>query len=327
MKSFLKSLLILFSLLSTITLYGAESIKIGSKKFTESVILGEIATQIISQDGQKVQHMRELGGTRILWNALLNGDIDIYPEYSGTIIQEILANENVTSDTLLPIILANYNIIMSRPLGFNNTYAFGIKQELARSLSISKISDLRNHPNLNFGFTNEFMNRKDGWPTIRQVYKLPHTNVNGIDHDLAYRGLQGSSIDLIDLYSTDPEIDYYNLFILEDDLSFFTDYQAVYLIRSDLLKRSRNAVKKLLTLEERFSEEKMIKMNSKVKIEQLSEAKVASQFLLEEFLIKTKAEEFTFWGRLFQTTKDHLNLVFISLSLAILISIQETNLF
>jgi osmoprotectant transport system permease protein len=320
-KSILKSLLILCSLLSTITSYGIEPIKIGSKKFTESVILGEIATQIIRQDEHNVEHMRELGGTRILWNALMNGNIDIYPEYTGTIIQEILANENIPSDTLLPTILSHYKIIMSRPLGFNNTYSFGIKQDLARSLSISRISDLINHPNLNFGFTNEFMSRKDGWPTIRQVYKLPQTNVNGIDHDLAYRGLQGGSIDLIDLYSTDPEIDYYDLFILEDDLSFFTDYQAVYLIRSDLLKRSNKAVKLLLTLEGRFSEEKMIKMNAKVKIKQLSEAKVASQFLMEEFLIKTKPKKITFMGRLFRTTKEHLMLVFISLSLAILLSI------
>mgnify|MGYP001243185130 CR=1 FL=1 len=101
--------------------------------------------------------------------------------------------------------------------------------EEAEKSGIEEISDLRKHPNLKFGFTNEFMDRKDGWPGLQKFYNLPQTNVNGLDHDLAYRGLASSSIDVIDLYSTDAEINYYDLKVLEDDLHYFTDYQAVLL--------------------------------------------------------------------------------------------------
>ncbi|MCH7516407.1 MAG: hypothetical protein IIB08_04690 [Bacteroidetes bacterium] len=213
----------------------SKTITVGSKKFTENVLLGEIVTQLIRTQNVNAIHIRELGGTRILWSALLKGDVDVYPDYTGTIIEEILADENVTNDNLKDK-LSQHGIGIVYPLGFNNTYAIGMKKEEAEKLGIEKISGLRKHPNLKFGFTNEFMDRKDGWRGLQRLYNLPQTNVNGLDHDLAYRGLASSSIDVIDLYSTDAEINYYNLKVLEDDLNYFTDYQAVLLYRKDLAK-------------------------------------------------------------------------------------------
>ena len=111
-----------------------------------------------------------------------------------------------------------------------------MQEQLARQLKIQTISDLRNHPDLRFGFNNEFLDRNDGWHSVRRRYNLPQQNVQGLDHDLAYRGIAEGAIDLIDLYSTDAEIEYYNLRALEDDLKHFPEYQAVYLVREELLE-------------------------------------------------------------------------------------------
>ncbi|HEX3035231.1 MAG TPA: glycine betaine ABC transporter substrate-binding protein, partial [Thermodesulfobacteriota bacterium] len=218
-------------------------IKVGSKTFTESVILGEIVSQLAGQEGVEVKHLRELGGTRVLWSALLKGEIDIYPEYTGTIIQEILARKDIHDEKTLKKALAEKNILMSRPLGFNNTYAIGMKEDVAEKLGINKISDLRKHPQLRFGFTNEFMDRRDGWPSLRRAYSLPQKNVRGLDHDLAYRGLESGAIQVTDLYSTDAEIRYYNLRTLKDDLNHFPEYNAVLLYRKDLKTRAPQALK------------------------------------------------------------------------------------
>ncbi len=318
MKVFINVLLIFLLNLSYSFTQADYRIKIGSKKFTENVLLGEIALQLISTKTKAV-HIRELGGTRILWNALLSGEIDIYPEYTGTILKEILAGENINPEDLRER-LRDLNVVMTNPLGFNNTYAIGMKKELAGELGINTISDLQNYPSLSFGFTNEFLNRKDGWPGLKQTYNLPQENVTGLDHDLAYRGLDAGSIDIIDLYSTDAEIDYYNLKLLEDDLKYFTEYKAVYLYRNDL-KNYPDVTNELKKLENRINENKIISMNSDVKIMGKSENEVAATFIQNTFSIRSKFEEDNFLDRLIKNTKEHLFLVFISLFAAILISI------
>src|SRR5690606_13456232 len=184
-------------------------------------IIGEIAAQLARLKNPNVKYLREIGGTRVVWNALLNGDIDIYPDYTGTIKEEILARKTISSNEEMIIVLNKLKIKMSKPLGFNNTYALGMKKSLAQKLHIEKISDLKKYPGLKFGFSSEFMDRKDGWPGLNRKYNLPQKNVVGMDHDLAYRGLDNGSIDLTDLYSTDAEIEYYNLKILKDDLNYF----------------------------------------------------------------------------------------------------------
>ena len=105
-------------------------IKIGSKKFTESVILGEIVNHLITSTGEQPIYLRELGGTRVLWNALIKGEIDIYPEYTGTISEEILSGEEVHSEEEIRQVLIKHGIKMTKALGFNNTYAIGMKEEV-----------------------------------------------------------------------------------------------------------------------------------------------------------------------------------------------------
>jgi osmoprotectant transport system permease protein len=236
-----------------------KEIKVGSKKFTESVILGEMATELARHAGVPAIHHRELGGTRILWGALLKGDIDIYPEYTGTISEEILAGEGVYRDEAIRKALAKRGIGMTAALGFNNTYAIGMREDRARSLHITKISDLRKFPDLKFGFGNEFMDRADGWPSLRRRYRLPQKDVRGMDHDLGYRGLMSGSIDVMDLYATDAEISYYHLRVLKDDLRHFPMYNAVFLYRNDLERRASEVVAALRRLEGKITAEDMTK--------------------------------------------------------------------
>lgn len=296
-------------------------IKIGSKKFTESVILGEIVTHLIKSTGKQPLYQRELGGTRVLWNALIKGEIDIYPEYTGTISEEILVGEGVRSDEEIRQALNKYGIQMTKTLGFNNTYAIGMKEEVAEKLKIQKISDLRYHPDLKFGFSNEFMDRGDGWQILRKNYHLPQEEVRGLDHDLAYRGLHQGTIDAIDVYSTDAKIQYYDLRILKDDLNHFPVYNAVILYRSDLEEHAPHVTAALKKLESKISELEMIKMNSRANLERVPENQIASDFLSRNLSLATAFSQETSVGRLMRHTGEHLFLVSISLSASILISI------
>lgn len=296
-------------------------IQVGSKKFTEGVVLGEILRFLAEEGGGEAIHRRELGGTRIVWNALLAGDIDLYAEYTGTLAEEILEQLNLSGVDEIRDALAERGVMMSAPLGFNNTYAIGMRRERALELGIKRISDLRDHPDLVFGFANEFMDRGDGWPSLRNHYALPQGDVRGLDHDLAYRGLEGKSIDAIDVYSTDAEIAYYDLAVLEDDRAHFPRYQAVILYRQDLRQRAPQVVRSLKRLEGAISEDAMIRMNARVKLERTAESKVASEFLAESLQIRTRAVAVSGLSRFWRHTRDHLFLVLISLSGAIAISL------
>ncbi|WP_445263773.1 ABC transporter permease/substrate-binding protein [Rhodohalobacter sp. 8-1] len=295
-----------------------ESVHIGTKAFTESVLLGELVTQSIHADGRDTELIKQLGGTQILWNALVDGEIDVYPEYTGTITEEILAGRGIESIAELDSALAGYNIQMTRPLGFNNTYAIGMKEQVADELDIETISDLRDHPDLRYGFSNEFMDRSDGWPGLRQAARLSPESVRGLDHDLAYRGLDSGNIQVIDLYSTDPEIEYYDLRVLEDDINYFPEYEALFIYRSDL---NESVIRSIKRFEGAISRDKMVRMNAAVKIDRESDAAVASRFLSETFGIESDVYEEGLWDRLLRHTIDHLYLVGISLGLAILFAI------
>ena len=296
-------------------------IVIGSKKFTESVILGELAVQLANQGETIAVHKDQVGGTRVLWNALLKGEIDIYPEYTGTIIKEILSGKNISVSDSLAGILDEYGIGISEPLGFNNTYALGMKKENAAALGIEKISDLKNHPELKLGFTNEFMDRGDGYPSLKKAYNLPQSDVRGIDHDLAYQGIESGAIDVVDLYSTDAEIKYYDLKILKDDLNHFTEYKAVLLYRKDLKKDHPKILERILRLENNLTENEITKLNALVRIDKQTESIAAAGFLKDKFDLDIKVEEESVYSRFFRNTIDHLFLVGISLFAAILISI------
>jgi osmoprotectant transport system permease protein len=296
----------------------ATPVHIGSKQFTESVILAEIARASARQAGIDVIHQRELGGTSILWLALQQGDIDAYPEYTGTLTQELLKDVAADADiATLRARLKPLGIGITEPLGFNNTYAIGMRGDEATQLAIRRISDLRQHPSLRLGFSNEFMDRGDGWPGLRRRYALPQQAVSGLDHSLAYRALASAAIDAIDLYSTDAEIPYYHLRTLDDDLHYFPRYDAVFLYRLDLRQRAPAFVDVLQRLAGRIDADAMRSMNAKVKLQGIKDSRVAAEFLG----VRADSLDHGLWQRLLQRTVEHVKLVAISLGLAMLFMI------
>ena len=296
-------------------------VKIGSKSFTESVILGELVSHLVRSAGATADHQGELGGTRILWSALLNGDLDVYPEYTGTITQEILAGQDVVGDDAIRRAIAADGLRMSRPIGFNNTYAIGMKETRAEELGLRAISDLTRHPDLLLAFSNEFIDRGDGWPSLRNRYKLPHQSVRGIEHVLAYPGLESGAIDATDLYSTDAEIRQYQLRVLQDDLGHFPVYNAVLVYRADLETRGPGAVAALLKLEGLIDDATMAGLNARALIDRQSESAIAANFLAEVLAVRSEVQESSVITRLIQHTKEHLILVLISLGAAILVAV------
>jgi osmoprotectant transport system permease protein len=297
-------------------------IVVGSKVFTESVVLGEIAAALASEAGAGVTHRRQLGGTRVLWSALQSGEIDLYPEYTGTLEREILAGEGVRGRAALASALAARGVRLGAALGFDNTYALGMQEAVAERLGIRRISDLRAHPELRFGFTHEFLDRGDGWPVLRTRYALPQRDVRGLDHDLAYRGLESGTLDVIDLYSTDADIRYYRLRVLEDDLATFPEYEAVFLWRIDLEERAPAVARALGRLAGRLDTNAMIDANARVKLEGVAEATVAAEVLARVLGVAGPAPaEAGLLARLARTTRDHLALVAVSLSAAIAIAL------
>ena len=296
----------------------AQPVRIGSKQFTESVILGEIARLAARDAGVQAVHERELGGTRILWKALQQGDIDAYPEYTGTLTHELLQDVPADADiATLRARLKPLGIGITDPLGFDNTYAIGMRQDEAARLDIRRISDLRAHPSLRLGFSNEFMDRGDGWPGLRRAYALPQTKVSGLDHVLSYRAVASGAVDAIDLYSTDAEIPYYHLRTLPDDRHYFPRYQAVFLYRLALERDEPAFVAALRRLAGRIDEQAMRTMNAAVKLDGRRDSAVAADFLGT----RVEARRRGLWQRLRQRSVEHIELVASSLGLALALAI------
>lgn len=293
----------------------AQTIKIASKKFTESVILGEIIGEYLKSKGLKVVHVRELGGTRLVWNALEAGEVDIYVEYSGTLKQEILQTTPDDFETLKNAAhLKGIELLPS--LGFNDTYAIGMKRTRAEELHVKKISDLQNLK-LTAGLSNEFIQRKDGWGGLQKQYGLASISTSGLDHDIAYKALNEGQSDLTDLYSTDPEIKKYDLTVLEDDRQFFPVYNAHIVVREDVLNRFPEMRPLLEQFSGRVSVDQMMRMNAAASLDKKSETSIAREFLgLGQETTKREVLK-PIWG----FTLEHLLLVLFSIIPAILVAI------
>ena len=237
----------------------AADVMIGSKKFTESYVLGEIAKRSLTNAGIPAEHRQGMGGTIILWEALRGGQIDAYPEYTGTITQEILKTDSASSLAEIRAALAKFQVGMTEPIGFNNTYALVMRRSEAQRLGVHTISDLQKYPQLKIGLTHEFLNRQDGWRPLRERYALRQQNVVGIDHALGYAAIANGSVDLKDAYSTDAKIEQNDLVVLDDDLQFFPKYEAVFLFR---LSVKADAISALRRLEGTLDEKNMIRLNA-----------------------------------------------------------------
>ncbi len=301
----------------------ASEITVGSKAFTESVILGEVLRLQSDNVGVLCKHRKELSGTQVLWNALKKGEIDAYVEYSGTIQEEILKNQDVNSLQSMVGRLLQDGITMSAPLGFNNTYALGMRSEQAEKLGIQSIADLTEHSDLRFGFSDEFAQRPDGWKGLKNRYGLNPASVQTLDHSLSYRGVFEGAIDVIDLYSTDAEIAAYDLRILDDRRDYFPRYEAVVLYRTELKEKHPAVAEAFEELAGKINENQMTAMNKSVRIDKASEAKVALQFLKDNDQPDAvdRNKEKSVYQEVFIRSIEHQRLVVFSLAFAIIFAI------
>jgi osmoprotectant transport system permease protein len=297
--------------------------RIASKAFTESVILGEVVALTVSAAGVEVEHRVALGGSRLCWDALVSGRIDAYPEYTGTVLQEILHVQDAADVASLRAALRPLAVGLGVAFGFDNTYALGMRRARAAAAGIQTISELRRHPELRFGFSDEFMSRRDGWPGLVARYGLAAKDVRGLDHDLAYRGLAEDRIDVTDLYATDAEIRRDDLSVLRDDLGFFPKYEAILLYRLDAEEQWPAALAALRTLEGKINIAAMCAMNARAKLDHLPERQVAADFVaqLDGRAPRATAQRESWTSAVPERTREHLVLVSLSLLAAILVAL------
>jgi osmoprotectant transport system permease protein len=256
-----------------------EPIRVGSKRFTESYVLGEILVQSARREGVEAVHRAGLGNTAILFEALTRGAIDAYPEYTGTIAREILKTDERLDIAELDRRLGKLGLGVSLPLGFSNSYALGMRDEVAGKSGIARLSDLARHPSLSLGLSHEFLARDDGWPGLKRTYALPHANPRGLDHGLAYEALAAGEVDVIDLYTTDAKIARYRVLALQDDRGFFPRYEAVILHRADSPRRFVGAFAAWNKLEGRLDEKTMIGLNARAELDRIAFDAVAAEYL------------------------------------------------
>lgn len=294
---------------------------VASKKFTEGAILGEIATLLLQTEDIDALHRSRLGGTTICFTALEAGEIDVYADYTGTLIRELLAELNLENYGQLEQALQERGVGITKPLGFDNTYAIAVRSETARQHGLRTLSDFAKRPELRLGFGPEFIARKDCWPGLRETYGLRHEPPISIQHELAYQALASEQVDAIEVYTTDAKIPLHDIAILEDDQTFFPRYQAVYLYRLVLAQQNASVEKTLRSLEGKISTSAMQTMNSSVEIDQISEAQAAATFLRGALNVSPQVKDATITSRILRRTREHLLLVGASLGLGIFFGI------
>ena len=257
------------------SVHSAETIVVGSKIFTEGYVLGEIAAQTIESSSPPVPVTRKLGmgSTGILFESLTSGAIDVYADYTGTLTEAIIKNPELKSQEQIQEALLKLGLVMSGPLGFNNTYALAVRETFARENDLRTISDLvRLKATVRAAFSYEFMDRADGYPGLATKYHLDLNpkSVSRMEHSLTYQAIDQNAVDVIDVYSTDAKIRKFNLRVLDDDRNYFPVYQAVWVARKDFVDRYPAQWDALQKLAGTIHGNTMLDMNAEADIDKLS---------------------------------------------------------
>ena len=313
-------LLIGAAALAPTQLFGAQSIVVGSKAFTEGYVLGEIAAQAIEAAGQgPVTRKLGMGSTGIVFEALKSGAIDVYSDYTGTLAEAILKRPDLKSVDDIRQALSSMDLVMSEPFGFDDTYALAVKERFADVRELHSISDLsRLEAELRAAFSYEFMDRKDGFAGMAQSYHLhlAPQNIKRMEHSLTFQAIDDGAVDLIDLYSTDAKIEKSKLRVLKDDHGYFPVYQAVWVARRQFTEQHPRAWAALTGLHGSINERTMIDMNAQADIQHESFATIAAQFLGAEAPRSQGLK-----SNILQRTREHLWLVGIALLFSVLVGI------
>ncbi len=263
---------------------GARPIRIGSKNFTEQVILGEIAAQALERAGLRVERKLDLGGSFVCHRALVAGELDLYPEYSGTAFTAILKQKPIVDpvevrERVSAAYAREWGLVWALPLGFENTFALVMRTDQARALGISKISDLAGRRDLRPGFGYEFVERADGFPGLAAAYGLAFAaRPAEMDLGLLYPALSQGKVDVVAGNSTDGLIAAMGLAVLEDDRRYFPPYEAAFVVRAAAWKDQR-VRRALESISGSITADAMRRMNAAVDRDGRRPEDVAREFL------------------------------------------------
>lgn len=269
---------------------GPADLVIGSKNFTENIILAHMMADLIEdRTGLTVRRTVNLGGSSVTWKALQNNDIQLYPEYTGTIVANYYQEETGTAEETLKrakALLARDDLEFLEPLGFNNSYGLAVTPETAEKYNLKTYSDLAKvSPELELGAEFEFTDRPDTYPGLRDLYDMHFKRVKGMDQGIKYRLIAQNDLDVANVYTTDGQVKVINLVILEDDKGFFPPYHAGPVVRGDLLQKYPEIRDALNELGGKISEENMQELNARVD-EGYREDIVARNYLIEIGLLQ-----------------------------------------
>lgn len=317
------------------------SVVVGSKNFEENRLLGEIAAQVL-EDRLDVSVDRRLGlaGTQVVFEALRNGAIDLYPEYTGTGLVTILGEEPISDPTralrrVRREFLDRWDLWWLTPLGFENAYEIAVSESLAEAHGLETVSDLAGVENLEGAFGYEFLQRADGLPGLVDAYDLELSSVVGMQQALKYRAVASGEADVLDVYTTEGKLLTYDLRLLEDDRGFFPPYEAVYLVRGDALEETPELAATLSLLSNAFTETEMRSLNHDLEEGGEELAVVARRALEERGIVGEEAPAGTtptggdgflseVWrnrGQLLTWTLEHLGLTVGALAAGVLLAV------
>lgn len=269
-----------------------KTIVVGTSNFTEVTILGEMYTELIEQNTDyNVEQRFGLAGAAVCFDALENNQIDMFVEYTGTALMNLLAQPmNTDADqvwqTVYDLMLKEHGVFTSNPLGFNNTYVMSVKPETAEKYNLKTLSDLmEKSPDLRLGCTVEFLQREDCLPLLESQYHAAFRETSGLDASLRYDAIEADEVDVVDAFATDALLSKLGLTMLEDDLRFFPPYYACNFVNQELLDNDPELAELLSRLDGLISEEDMAAMNAQVDIDGMDAGDVAHAFLAEHGLV------------------------------------------
>lgn len=287
------SVFLITSMLSGCIFIEKDLLRLGSRNNTESIILSQIMGQLIEDKmGIEVEYKENLGGSNVVWNAMTNGHIDVIPDYTGTIVVSYYHKDPGTAEETLEAtkrLVEGDGIVALNTFGFNNTYTLAFDEAKAEELGVETFSDFAKYSkDFVLGAVFEFIDRPDGLPGFQKEYGIEFKDVKGMDHGMMYRSINAGKVDVINSYTTDGQLQIYDLRVLEDDKSYFPPYHALPLVRKEALKKYPKLKEVLELLEGKIDEETMQIMNGKVDNEGIMVERVAQEFLIESGLIESK---------------------------------------
>ena len=294
----------------------AKPIVVASKNFNEGYILAELLAQLLETGGFAVERRFGLGGTLVCYEALVAGEVDVYPEYTGTLARAILGRSDSPSVDTLNAAVAPAGLALLPAFGYNNTYVLATTRPVAREHGLATVSDLVPMKGLQVNVSHEFLDREDGWPGLARAYGFTWTPI-GVEHGLAYQALADGAIDVTDAYSTDGELLRYDLVMLRDDKGFFPEYLAAPFVRADLPEAAKARLKRLAGT---LTEADMQALNAAVLFDDADFATAAARHL-RTLGIASEGERDSLWQTLGRNTLRHLELTAMALIPAVAVGV------